>query len=73
MKFRGFEYPHVASRLSPARAAAAGAPGHARFPRSAKLASENATKRSPADRSSRARAAAIAVTLIVTPALNSQV
>ena len=53
--------------LSPARAAAAAEPGHARFSRSAKLTSENATKRSPAERSSRARAAAMACRLTARP------
>ena len=49
-------------RLSSARAAAGAEPGHARSSRSAKLANENATKRSPADTPSSASAAAIGVT-----------
>jgi len=60
--------PSRASRnrllANPARPATAGVPGRARFSRSAKLASENATSRSPQDRSSRASATAIVSRLI---------
>ena len=50
-------------RLRPARAAAAGVPGQARLSRPPKLASENATRRSPEARSPRAITAAIAARL----------
>jgi hypothetical protein len=51
-------------RLSPARCAAAVAPGHARCPRPAKLASDNAASRSPQARPPRASTAATASRLI---------
>ena len=47
-------------RLNPALMAATGVPGHACWSRLAKLASENATSRSPALTFSKASAAAIA-------------